>query len=962
MSRMARVWLFVVACLLSLAGKAQVQVISSQTINQYGQPLPNGLIRVCSATSTGVPCTPTVPIYQDYGLTIPAANPWTADQYGNFTFYVPALPPPNLYVIQESPDSGITWSYVFNGPYAGNAGYQYCTAYVGVDWVDQCNKAAAALNGNGGIVDATGYVGAVYSTTHMTATALPNTVLKLNPGAQYWFNQQFTTAQINASIASQTSGATGACIVPIGNQSAIISDGYNSLGGSTSLKLGPSASTYDFVCNAAQGVNTQETFRMDGVAMEGNITANLKGSILDIVGTYGPGSVNNSAIYYPFGPGLTMRSGGSFMFFNDMFDDTYPYAGGAPGATYGGALVNLACVFNVSFIGGQIGNNGLHNPQLVNQNCTTDTDLPTTGQGYNSADVQFIGVYFEPEPATVGSFSGAPANVDPIQLYDPVNFQFTQTTVGGLAGEPGTDQANWLDILSLSTGVGKGPVNFDGVVTGIYWSQNGKCLIDNQINTAYVAPSLRCKQAQENGPSYGIAGYHWAGSGATNFSSVDYRDSENVASAVDDKLQVPPLTFSSLPTCSSSTEGSVATISDGGSNLWGTGASGGGGYPASVLCDGIRWVVQGAYNTTTLQTLQADVLGGLGTFANGNANYGTGFTESGCNQDGGLNVCTYTRTNSTAPPGLTYSQQIQMTVNTDPSRGFNGIITTSGYNYTAGTNYLVNMWAKSDGTFSGQPSFDWTDFEGNSACSQISGTYLTTIWTYYAFSCTPTTTGNLPISFNVVPTLNSTGTYWIAGVAVAPIGPLTVGSLLSAITPYGIGPASTAQQSMVINGTTCILQQSCNVFSGTSGTFANPVSLTTANGIVTAVTAGSGANGTFAYPSSLTSVNGFVTSVTAGSAPPVTKTAIVTTGFCTTGTAAFSTCNFSMTWPTSFADTSYTPSCMAFVPTSGSSTATANIYIVSKSTSGMTLQLQNGDTTSAGATTLSELDCTGVHP
>ena len=98
---------------------AQVGVISSQAWSQFGQPVPFAQVRVCSATSVGTPCTPTVPIYLDYGLTIPASNPYTADQYGNYTLYVPAITAPNLYTVQLIPASGVTWSYVFPGPSAG---------------------------------------------------------------------------------------------------------------------------------------------------------------------------------------------------------------------------------------------------------------------------------------------------------------------------------------------------------------------------------------------------------------------------------------------------------------------------------------------------------------------------------------------------------------------------------------------------------------------------------------------------------------------------------------------------------------------------------------------------------------------------------------------------------------------------------------------------------------------------
>src|ERR1700749_2158730 len=109
--------LLVLCAPCSCASYGQVAVISGQVVNTNGQPLPNGRVRVCSVTSTETPCTPTVPIFVDYGLTIPAPNPFQADQYGNYVLFAPGLPYPNLYTVQISPASGINWSYVKNGPF-----------------------------------------------------------------------------------------------------------------------------------------------------------------------------------------------------------------------------------------------------------------------------------------------------------------------------------------------------------------------------------------------------------------------------------------------------------------------------------------------------------------------------------------------------------------------------------------------------------------------------------------------------------------------------------------------------------------------------------------------------------------------------------------------------------------------------------------------------------------------------
>jgi hypothetical protein len=118
-----RIALAIAAAVYSVAAYGQAVPISSQALDQYGAPLPFAQVRVCNAaTSTGTPCLPTTPVFQDFNLSVPAANPYTADQYGNYTLYAPALAAPNLYVVQLSPASGITWSYVFNGPGGGGGG------------------------------------------------------------------------------------------------------------------------------------------------------------------------------------------------------------------------------------------------------------------------------------------------------------------------------------------------------------------------------------------------------------------------------------------------------------------------------------------------------------------------------------------------------------------------------------------------------------------------------------------------------------------------------------------------------------------------------------------------------------------------------------------------------------------------------------------------------------------------
>lgn len=132
MKTVLKLLLALAAGLLIGAASAQVTAISGIAVDQYGTPLPGAQVRVCSVTSTlntQGQCTPTSTIYLDYGLTIPVGNPYQADEFGNYVVYAGPLAAPNLYMVQLFPASGITWSYVVNGPFCSIAG---CTFTGGV--------------------------------------------------------------------------------------------------------------------------------------------------------------------------------------------------------------------------------------------------------------------------------------------------------------------------------------------------------------------------------------------------------------------------------------------------------------------------------------------------------------------------------------------------------------------------------------------------------------------------------------------------------------------------------------------------------------------------------------------------------------------------------------------------------------------------------------------------------------
>jgi hypothetical protein len=101
-------WLAVLLVFTPLA-RGQGFSVYGQAYTTQGYPASNAPVRVCSITSTGIPCTPTVNIYSDIGLTNPPiSNPTTTDANGNYNFFVAA---PNNYTLQITAGGGQTYIY-----------------------------------------------------------------------------------------------------------------------------------------------------------------------------------------------------------------------------------------------------------------------------------------------------------------------------------------------------------------------------------------------------------------------------------------------------------------------------------------------------------------------------------------------------------------------------------------------------------------------------------------------------------------------------------------------------------------------------------------------------------------------------------------------------------------------------------------------------------------------------------
>lgn len=88
---MRRLLLFLLLLCPSLAF-AQGGILSGGilVISSSGRPIGGATVTVCNVSDIGVPCTQTVSIYQDPGLTIPAANPGVTDGNGNFIAFAAA--------------------------------------------------------------------------------------------------------------------------------------------------------------------------------------------------------------------------------------------------------------------------------------------------------------------------------------------------------------------------------------------------------------------------------------------------------------------------------------------------------------------------------------------------------------------------------------------------------------------------------------------------------------------------------------------------------------------------------------------------------------------------------------------------------------------------------------------------------------------------------------------------------
>jgi hypothetical protein len=497
--------------------------------------------------------------------------------------------------------NGTAWTSQAIGAFCGTAAN---CAYTGAVTIKQLNNVCEASNetasdfaaqvdacaaepymATGGLITTYGWgssslVG-VHAILGLSNPAKPITLL-LNPATINIFNAVLGTTST-------------ACMVPVASGSAVVSVGSNY--NRATWQLGPNAVTYDFVCNAQQD-GTQESFRLDGLVLEGNASAPINGALVHLKNVFANTRISNVSTYHPFGNALVQDNGSDIVYDNDIWNDSSNVGG------YVGTVVVLNCPLNTTFIGGAIQDNGVNNNLMILNSNAQGGCNPLGGGGYQPSSLHFYGVDFEMQAATVGSFTGHATNVNPIQIIDPTGVIIDNLFMYGTRNA--TYQTSLVDIYSNYNL--RGPVEIDNMsAISPTWGTADVLIYNHGGTGTTVAPILQQVHGSLNTTAaVSIAKYRWTGSGGGTFSngSIDYLDQEKVATATINNFNIPPSVFSSLATCAPAIEGQIQTVSDSTSNLFGhIITTGGGPFHVSLYCNGTNWSVTSGGSTALTQAV-----------------------------------------------------------------------------------------------------------------------------------------------------------------------------------------------------------------------------------------------------------------------------------------------------------------------------------------------------------------------
>lgn len=195
--------------------------------------------------------------------------------------------------------------------------------------------------------------------------------------------------------------------------------------------------------------------------------------------------------------------------------------------------------------------------------------------------------------------------------------------------------------------------------------------------------------------------------------------------------------------------------------------------------------------------------------------------------------------------------------------------------------------------------------------------------------------GGIPISAaNLSNGVSGTGRVCLAsGSACSPTSAITSLQLTSNATQVTWNPST------ICNTSTCAYQIQFNLTGSESK-------------LVTA--AGAGTSGQYATWNSSGGLGS-----TALPTIPTVQALKITSGICTTGASAFSSCHWTQSWPSNWGTTNYAVTC-----TSGNGQGTnavlLGLNIENRTDTTFDIYLQNADASGAGATTVNEVNCIGV--